>query len=80
MTEPEIYDALKPIFADLFGRDDIVPRAEMTADDVDGWDSYRQVELLLAIQERFGFRFSSREIDKLRNVGDLVAVVIAKSA
>jgi acyl carrier protein len=80
MTEPEIYEALKPIFADLFGRDDIVLAPGITAEDVDGWDSYRQVELLLAVQERFGLRFSSREIDRMRRLGDLVAVVAAKSA
>ena len=50
-------------------------RPQLTAADVKGWDSFKQVEILIAVQERFGLKLSSREIDGLGCVGDLVAII-----
>lgn len=47
----------------------------MTAKDVPGWDSYKQVNILIALEEKFSVKFRSREIDKLANVGDLVRLL-----
>ena len=78
-NEGEIYQALTEIFGDLFLRDDLVLSPELSADDVCGWDSIKQVEILIATEERFGIRFSTREIDSLKCVGDLVRAVMAKA-
>jgi acyl carrier protein len=77
-TETDIYAALMEIFRDVFMRDDIELRPDLSAKDVDGWDSFKQIEILIAIQERFGIRMNTREIDSLQNVGDLVRVVEGK--
>ena len=79
MTETEINDGLKEIFADIFLRDDLVISPTLAAKDVDGWDSFKQIEIIISVEERFGVKFSSREIDNLRNVGDLAALVRAKA-
>ncbi|HYZ32831.1 MAG TPA: acyl carrier protein [Crenalkalicoccus sp.] len=75
MTEAEILQGLEAIFAELFLRDDIRLTPATTAANVEGWDSFRQVEILMAAEARFGVRFSAREMDRLANVGDLVAVI-----
>jgi acyl carrier protein len=76
-TEPEIYQALSEIFQDVFLRD--VPlRPELTARDVAGWDSFKQIEIVMAVEERFAIRLTTRELDSLQSVGDLVRVVAAK--
>ena len=76
-TEPEIYQALSEIFLDVFQRD--VPlRPELTAKDVGGWDSFKQIEIIMAVEERFALRLTTRELDSLLSVGDLVRVVAAK--
>ena len=77
--ETEIYSALTGIFHDVFMRDDLTLKPELTARDVTGWDSFRQIEIVLAAEERFGIKFSTRELDSLRNVGDLVRVISAKT-
>ena len=38
-------------------------------------NSFKQVEILIAVQERFGLKLRSREIDGLGCVGDLVDVI-----
>lgn len=77
-TEAEIYSALTEIFRDVFMRDDLTLRAELTASDVKGWDSFKQIEIIMATEERFGIQMNTREIDSLRNVGDLVRVIESK--
>jgi acyl carrier protein len=78
-TEAEIYDGLTEIFQDVFMRDDLVLKPEMTAANVKGWDSFKQIEIIMAAEERFGIQMNTREIDSLRNVGDLVRVIGSKA-
>ena len=78
MTEPEVYQLLTRIFNGVFERDDIALEPELTAADVVGWDSLKQVEILVQIEEALGIKFSSRDIDSLRDVGDLAKIVRAR--
>ena len=80
MSEAEIYAFLTDTFHDVFMRDDIVLKPELSAKDVEGWDSFKQIEILLATEERFGIKFSTREVDSLQNVGDLARLVAAKTS
>ena len=75
-TEAEIYPALTTIFRDVFLRDDLTPN--MTAKDVLGWDSFKQIEIVMACEEQWKIRFSTRELDGLRCVGDLARTIAAK--
>ena len=77
-AEAEIYGALTEIFNDIFMRDDMVLTAELSAKDVKGWDSFKQIEIIMAVEEKFGIQLNTREIDSLQNVGDLVKVVASK--
>ncbi len=78
MSEAEVYAALNTIFCDVFLREDIALKPEFTADDVPGWDSFRQIEILIAIQDKYGIKFRARELDEFRNVGDLARAITAK--
>ena len=80
MNEAEIYTALRDVFADTFGRDDIALDPQTSAKDVAGWDSFRHIEILVAVEERFGVRFRTRDLDALRNVGDLVRLIRENTA
>lgn len=53
-------------------------RPEMETGSVDGWDSFANVEILLACEDRWSIRFSASEIDRIRSFGDLVRAVGAK--
>lgn len=78
-TESEIYPALTTIFHDVFLRDDLALRPELTAKDVQGWDSFKQIEIIMASEEQWKIRFSTRELDALQSVGDLVRIIAAKT-
>jgi acyl carrier protein len=76
----EIYTELTNIFREVFDDEVLVLQPQLTAAEIKAWDSLKQVELLIAVQERFGFKLSSREIDELTCVGDLAKVVQRKRA
>ena len=75
----DIYAALNDIFGEVFNRD-IQLRPDMKADDVPGWDSFKQIEIIMACQERFKFSFSAREMNDLQCVDDLARVVARRTA
>jgi acyl carrier protein len=78
MSEPEIYEALTTIFRDVFLRDDLTLTPALTAQDVPDWDSFKQIEIIIAVEEHFGIKFRTREMDSLNNVGDLVRLIASK--
>ncbi|HTZ37872.1 MAG TPA: acyl carrier protein [Stellaceae bacterium] len=79
MSEPEIYEALTAIFHDVFLRDDLVLTPPLSARDVPDWDSFKQIEIIIAVEERFGIKFRTREMDSLNCVGDLVRLIASKT-
>jgi acyl carrier protein len=79
MAEAKVYEGLQEIFADVFMREDIQLSASLTAKDVVGWDSFKQVEILMATEQRFAMRFTSAEVDGFRSLGDIVAIVAQRA-
>ncbi|MGE0417101.1 MAG: acyl carrier protein [Acetobacteraceae bacterium] len=79
LTEADVYPGLTEIFRDVFLRDDLTLTPELTAERIAGWDSFRHIELIMAAEERWGIKFSTRELDALRSVGDLARVIGAKA-
>ncbi len=75
MTEAEIYAALTDIFRETFENDDMVLTPGLSAKDVEGWDSFKQIEIVIAVEERFGIKLRTRDIVRLRNIGDLAALI-----
>ena len=79
MDEAQIFDRLTEIIRDVFDEDSIVVTPELSADDVDGWDSLTHIRLILTVEKSFKIKFSTSEIGKLENVGDLVALIKARA-
>ena len=75
MKQTEIYDRLNALFNDVFLREDIKLSPATPAADIEGWDSFRHIELMLVIETRFNIQFHSRELDEMKNIGDLIRVI-----
>jgi len=50
-----------------------------TADEVEGWDSFNHVNIVVAIENEFGINFNTAEMEELREVGEIVKLIEAKS-
>jgi acyl carrier protein len=80
MTEPEIYHQVNAVFRDVFDDPLIEVTASTSAADIPDWTSFNHVSLIVACEEKFGIRFSTSDIEALKNVGELVAVIGRKLA
>jgi len=74
-----IKEVLEPIFRQVFDDEQIKLAAEMTADDVDGWDSLSHVNLIVAIESKLKIRFTQKELLTFRCVGDLMRASAEKA-
>jgi acyl carrier protein len=77
MDDP-IINGMTKVFREVFDDDELVLRPELTADDVDGWDSLSHIRMILAVQKAFGVKFVAVEMSRLKNVGDLIALTKLK--
>ncbi len=73
-------EKLNGIFRAVFDTDEINIRPEMTANDIDGWDSLSHVNLLMAVEKGFGIKFTTKEMLTFKNVGDLLNSVQSKTS
>jgi acyl carrier protein len=75
-----VYAKLTDIFQDVLDNDEIVLAPELTAGQVDGWDSLAHVRLILTIERAFHISFTASEIGRLKNVGELAGLIEAKAS
>jgi acyl carrier protein len=78
MTKGEILAGLTTICRDVFDRPSLELTRDTSADDVEEWDSASNITLVVAVEEKFGVKFRTGEIEELRNVGDFVDLIAAK--
>ena len=78
MTELDTQHRLELVFRQVFDNDEIRIQAEMTADDIEEWDSLMHIHLLLAIEKTFDVRFNTTELMTVSNVGEILALLIKK--
>jgi acyl carrier protein len=79
MDDAQIYSRLAPVFNEVFDDETIELTPQLTAKDVDGWDSLTHIRLILSVEKAFKIRFTTSEIGNLENVGDLVALIRARA-
>lgn len=75
----DVTDRLTEVFRTTFGDETLALDPAMTADDVAGWDSVSHITLVYAIEDEFGMKFSSRDLEGLTCVGDLIETVTRRS-
>lgn len=78
MDRGGIFSVLTGLFRDVFDDDSVTPHESMTAADVEGWDSLSHIRLVVAVEEKFSLRFTTVEINDLKNVGDFVDLIMRK--
>ena len=80
MEAETLHRKLEKIFRSVFDRSDLALADEMTADDVDGWDSLAQINLVVGAEDAFAVRFQTAEIKALKNVGQFKRLIADKLA
>lgn len=71
----EVRKKLNDIFCDVFDDDTIQISENMTADDLEEWDSLMHVTLIIAIEREFDMQLNAAEIGQLENVGAMLTLL-----
>ena len=78
MTREEVYETLNGVFQDVFDDESIEVNDETTSEDVDGWDSLEHINLIAAVEQEFGVKFSMGQVVSMKNVGEMVDVILSQ--
>ena len=78
MSREEIYDGVNSVFRDLFDDEDILVTDSTTAADIEDWDSLEHINLIVGIEDKFNVKFSMGETISMKNVGDMVDILMAR--
>ena len=79
MDRKEIEKKLEIVFRDVFDDENITLFNEMTADDIEEWDSLMHIHLILAIEKVFNINFNTTEVSNTENVGEFIDLVKDKN-
>ena len=78
MEKTDIIEKLTVIFHEVFNDNNIVLRDDMTAAEVERWDSLTNMLMISEVEKLFGIKFKLKDLNKLKSVGDLTATIESK--
>ncbi|MEF9923577.1 MAG: acyl carrier protein [Muribaculaceae bacterium] len=78
MEKEELKRIIRTILNGVLKHNNFDMSDEMSAKDVDGWDSLSHMAIISKIEEHFNIRFKLRELNKLKNMGTLIELIQSK--
>ena len=78
MTREEAFAKLDEVFQDIFDDDTIHVKDETTAADIKGWDSLEHINLVVAVEQKFGIEFNTEEVNSFKNVGEMMDTILKR--
>lgn len=78
MDRNEILKQVNIVFVDVLDDEELVLKETTQAPDVEGWDSLAHIQLVVAIEKHLKIRFTSKEIQSWKNVGEMINTIQEK--
>jgi acyl carrier protein len=78
MEREIIVEKLTGIFRKIFNEDSLIITDELTADGVERWDSLSHMLMISEVENEFSVKFKLKELNKMKNVGDMIDIIISK--
>lgn len=78
MERIEIVERLAVIFRNVFTDNGLVITDEMTSNDVEKWDSLTHMLMISEVETAFGIKFKLKDLNKMKNVGNLIEIIQTK--
>lgn len=80
MERADIMKQLRQILVSVLKHEKFEMRDDLSAADVEGWDSLTHMAIITEIEKSFSFRFKLKELNSLRNMSTLVELIQLKIA
>jgi acyl carrier protein len=68
-------EQVRNVASDIFGIPVDKITAESSPETIDNWDSMQHLNLVLAIEEKFGVQFEPEDIEQMKNIGAVATLV-----
>lgn len=78
MERTEIVSKLQKIIATVVKHENFEMKNELSAAEVDGWDSLTHMVIITEIEKNFQVKFKLKELNKLNNLGNLIELIQSK--
>ena len=78
MSREEVFAAQDEVFQDEFDDETLHVTDATVADDIDGWDSLEHIDLIIAVERRFGIKFTMGEVNGMKNVGEMADIILRR--
>ena len=75
MEKKAILEEVNEIFKEIFDDETLVITEETTAKDIEDWDSFEHINLIVAIEQRFHIKFNMKEVSDMKNVGEMIGII-----
>ena len=79
MDRDEILKQLSLIFEEVLKQPGLKIDYNMSADDIDGWDSLSNMTIISEIEKKWNVHLKLRDIVRMKNIGDMIDVIIRQS-
>ena len=76
MSREEVFERLNNVFREVFDDEEIVVSETTTADDIEDWDSFEHINLVVAVEEEFSFKIPMGKVVTMKNVGEMVDIIL----
>jgi acyl carrier protein len=78
MERNEIVQKVRNTIISVLNHEDFEMKDELSAADVDGWDSLTHMIIINSIEKEFAINFKLKELNKLNNLGTLIELINLK--
>ena len=69
------FERVQSVASDIFGIPADRITAESSPETIENWDSIQHLNLVLAIEEKFGVQLEPEDIEQMKNIGAVAALV-----
>lgn len=75
MSREQIFEQINEVFREVFDDETIMVGESTTADDIEDWDSLEHINLIAAVEECFGIKFTMGQVVTMKNVGEMADII-----
>lgn len=76
MTREEVFERLNKVFQDVFDDETIEVNDSTTSEDIDDWDSFEHINLIVAVEQEFSVKIPMGKVVTMKNVGEMADIIL----
>ena len=76
MSREEVFERLNKVFQEVFDDETIEVNDDTPSEDIDDWDSFEHINLIVAVEEEFSIKIPMGKVVTMKNVGEMADIIL----